>query len=407
LKLEKIRNFELMLASLTPDIWAQVSSGWTIHLAGVQFCVWVHHTKETVDMAWPRLLHKRPGYFEIGKEFMMPALRRRILERLKTGAALCLVVCATIALPRPISQEKSRPEHESGAVQVQMRNVMYHYTDNIAVHILRFGGELVPTTSGRPPVFDDKNSFSLHIAAAEISLDTKSLANVLNTNVFAGKDAPLKDISVGIEGGRLKVKGKLHKHGDISFETVGQLSATGDGRVRLHMEKIKAMHLPLKGLMDLFGLDIADLIKTGKVQGVEVDKDDLILDTGKILPPPRIAGRVTEVRLEGNNIVQVFGAPQKFSWSRSTVQNYMAYHGNKLQFGKLTMADADMVLIDPDPKDPFDFYLDRYKDQLVAGYSKTTRENGLRVYMVDFNKLNRKISPPAEQRRQEGQPSVN
>ncbi len=273
-----------------------------------------------------------------------------------------------------------------------MRNVIYHYTDNIAVHILRFGGELVPTTPGHPPVFDDKNSFSLHIAAAEISLDTQSLANVLNANVFAGKDAPLKDISLGNEGGRLKVKGKLHKQGDISFETAGQLSVTADGKVRLHAEKIKALHLPLKGFMDLFGVDIADLIKTGKVQGVEVDKDDLILDTGKILPPPRIAGRVTEVRLEGNTIVQVFGAPQKFPWSRGPAQSYMAYHGNKLQFGKLTMNDTDMVLIDSDLKGPFDFYLDHYMEQLVAGYSKTTRENGLRVYMVDFNKLNRKTS---------------
>src|SRR5882762_3948971 len=102
----------------------------------------------------------------------MPTLRRRILKRLKAGTPLCLLVCATVVLPRPISQDKSQPEHESGAVQVQMRNVIYHYTDNIAVHILRFGGELVPTTPGHPPVFDDKNSFSLHIAAAEISLDT-------------------------------------------------------------------------------------------------------------------------------------------------------------------------------------------------------------------------------------------
>ena len=51
------------------------------------------------------------------------------------------------------------------------------------------------------------------------------------------------------------------------------------------------------------------------------------------------------------------------------------------------MSDTDLLLIDPAPKDPFDFYLDRYKDQLVAGYSKTTPSFGLNVYMVDFNKL--------------------
>src|SRR3989440_10385008 len=74
--------------------------------------------------------------------------------------------------------------------------------------------------------------------------------------------------------------------------------------------------------------------------------------------------------------------------SRFTV-NYMAYRGNQLRFGKLTMSDTDMVLIDMDPKDPFDFYLDHYRDQLVAGYTKMTPEFGLRVFMRDFHKLHR------------------
>jgi len=131
------------------------------------------------------------------------------------------------------------------------------------------------------------------------------------------------------------------------------------------------------------------LIKTGKVQGVTAEKDDLILDPAQALPPPHIEGQVAQVRLEGNNIVQVFGDPQKHKWLNVTARNYMAYSGNRLKFGKLTMDNTDMVLIDPDPRDPFDFYLDHYKDQLVAGYTKTTPAFGLRVFMVDYNKLKR------------------
>jgi hypothetical protein len=67
----------------------------------------------------------------------------------------------------------------------------------------------------------------------------------------------------------------------------------------------------------------------------------------------------------------------------------MAYRGNRLKFGKLTMEDTDMVLMDADPRDPFDFSLDRYKEQLMAGYSKTTASFGLRVFMVDLNKLSK------------------
>ena len=280
-------------------------------------------------------------------------------------------------------------------MQAQMHNVMYHFTDNVWVHLINVGGSLVPTTPGHYPIFDDKNSFELHISAAEITMDPQSLANVMNTHVFSAKDAPLKDISVTIEKGGLKVKGKLHNKGDIGFETEGQLSATSDGKIRLHAEKIRALHLPVKGLMDLFGVDIADLIKSGKVRGVQTEKDDLILDPAEILPPPRLAGKISDIHLDGNNIVLIFGDPKSYAWAKVPAQNYMAFRGNRLQFGKLLMTDTDMLLVDPDPRDAFDFYLDRYKDQLIAGYSKTTPTFGLRVYMVDFNKLKRK-SPPTK-----------
>jgi hypothetical protein len=68
----------------------------------------------------------------------------------------------------------------------------------------------------------------------------------------------------------------------------------------------------------------------------------------------------------------------------------MAYTGAELRFGKLTMSDTDLILIDLDPKDPFDFYLEHYKEQLAAGYTKNTLSSGLRAYFRDYNKLTEK-----------------
>jgi hypothetical protein len=281
------------------------------------------------------------------------------------------------------------PADGSHSVEVQMRNVMYHFTDNIAVHIRRLHGELIPK-KGDIPVFDDKESFTLKIASAEIAISPSFLANVLNSYVFAKRDAPVKDVSIRIESGdRLKIKGKLHSKGDIAFETEGRLSTTPDGKIRLHAEKVKALHLPVKGLMDLLGIEISDLIKTGKVHGVTAEKDDLILDPQTLLPPPHIAGQVSSVRLERDNLVQVFGTSETSMPVQFAATNYMYYRGNQLRFGKLTMTGTDMALIDMNPQDPFDFYLDHYKEQLVAGYTKETPSFGLRVFMRDFNKIAR------------------
>jgi hypothetical protein len=278
------------------------------------------------------------------------------------------------------------------AVRVAMRNVVYHFTDDIAVHIISVQGVLLPTRSPQIVVFDDKTSFLLNLDYAEIAISCDSLAHVLNERVFAAADAPIKNVNIQSNGNTLLVKGNLHQKGNVAFETVGTLSATADGRIRLHAEKVKAAHLPVKGLMDLLGIDFADVINARKVQGVALEKDDLLLDPAEILPPPRIRGKVTAVRIQGNEIVQIFGTQTPANFASAVSGNYMAYRDNELRFGKLTMHDTDMVLIDMNPQDPFDFYLDHYKDQLVAGYSKTTPSSGLRVYMRDYNKLRKQTA---------------
>jgi hypothetical protein len=298
---------------------------------------------------------------------------------------------AIVCLAQISVRSESKPASESAAVRTEMHNVTYHFTDEITVHIRDLLGQLIPDNPEGPVIFDDKDSFTLRIDGAEIAMGTDALSRVLNQRVFGASDAPLKQLAITAHGNVLTVKGKLHSKGDLAFESEGSLSATDDGEIRIHTQKIKAAHLPVKAMMDLLGVKIANLISTEKVRGVRVDGDDLLIDVQQILPPPRIEGRVTSVRIEGPQLVQVFGTlPKDGERARKIVGthgNYMAYRGARLQFGKLTMSDADMILIDTDPKDPFDFFLDRYKDQLVAGYSKTTPENGLRVYMPDFNKL--------------------
>ena len=155
----------------------------------------------------------------------------------------------------------------------------------------------------------------------------------------------------------------------------------------MQADKIRALHLPVKGFMDLIGADIADFIKTEKVPGLSADGNGLIFDLKETLPPPHIAGAVTAVRIQGQNLILTFGTTSKGNTAQREGGNYMAYRGNQLRFGKLTMSGADLTLVDMDPNDPFDFYLDHYLQQLEAGYTKITPNFGLRVSMKDFDKL--------------------
>ena len=306
------------------------------------------------------------------------------------GSALCHLICFLICLSTPgiiVAQQGAAQKKPDAAVRAQMRNVRYRFSDDISVHIHSLNGALVPTGDNDFPILDDKNSFRIHIDAAEISISARSLASLLNTYVFAGPSSPLSRISVSIVDGQLKMNGRLHDKGDIPFEAQGVLSPTPDGRVRLHSEKIKALHVPVKGLMDAFGIGVDDMIKSGKVPGVQAEGNDLILDLEQMLPPPHIDGKVTAVRIENHSIIQTFGGTGATPAAKLQNANYMSYRGNRLRFGRLTMDDADVVLYDMDPADAMDFFLDHYREQVAAGYTKISTNFQLRVFLKDFDKL--------------------
>ncbi|HEX5475159.1 MAG TPA: hypothetical protein VFX12_10895 [Vicinamibacterales bacterium] len=275
---------------------------------------------------------------------------------------------------------------------VEMRHVALHVADGVVLQIDSLDGEFISRSAHEPPIFDDPTSYTLDVRRAEMSIDATSLTTLLNRRAFAGPHAPLSDVRVTIEHGALRAHGKLHKGVSVPFEMTAAVSATPDGRLRLHATKLKAVGIPVKGLLDLLGLQVDRLMKMPPGAGIRADGDDLLIDTAAILPPPRTEGRLADVRVSGHALrLRMIGSadPPARPASRPdpAARNYLYFYGGSIRFGRLTMANTDLQLIDANPRDPFDFFPADYNAQLVAGYSRNTRRGGLRVYMPDYARV--------------------
>jgi len=280
------------------------------------------------------------------------------------------------------SQEIAEPH---APVEVQMRNVNLHLDRSLVLEIRSLRGQMIPTSRIKPVTLDDVNSFGMRIDSGEIALSAKNLSDLLNKYVFAYPGAPLKDIVITIERGRVKQRAVMHKGLDVPFELEGTLDVTNDGEVRFHVEKASSAHIPFKGLLHLFGEDLSKVINLKSDRGVTLDGDNILMNPGRMLPPPRIDGRVTAVRIEGDRMIQTFRSKDaKALVPPYKAQNYIYHQGGVLRFGKLTMTDADLEIVDQSPRTPFEFSLPDYNRQLVAGYSKNTPARGLIVFMPDL-----------------------
>src|SRR5438270_761595 len=75
-----------------------------------------------------------------------------------------------------------------GRVRAEMRNIYYHFTDSIAVHIVFLQGDLVPVGKEGLPIFDDPNSFNLEVSSAELTINTSATHSwKANVDFCAGK----------------------------------------------------------------------------------------------------------------------------------------------------------------------------------------------------------------------------
>ena len=104
---------------------------------------------------------------------------------------------------------------------------------------------------------------------------------------------------------------------------------------------------------------------------------------GRVVSSPAVQAGVVYFESYDSNFYAVDAASGQVKWTFATKgeKRFAAKHMHGMLPENDTMAD------------PFDFFPDHYKEHLVAGYSKTTASGGLLVYMPDYNKIAKPLSP--------------
>jgi hypothetical protein len=151
---------------------------------------------------------------------------------------------------------------------------------------------------------------------------------------------------------------------------------------------LKAAGVLKKGLLDALGIKLANVAQPNHQPSFVIRGDDVFVSVMRLFPPPHIAGKLSSVRIEGDQLVQVFGKPDApFKPIPVPSDRFIYFRGGTVAFGKLTMKDVDLELTDKDETRIFDFSLDHYHQQLEAGYSKSLPNLGLVVYTADYSRI--------------------
>lgn len=295
---------------------------------------------------------------------------------------------------KPPAPTSATPAASSGTnagptTQVYAHNLLLHKGPDFQIFIPWVRGEMVPNKPGVVPSFDDMSSFYFDIHRGVIHVRLQDLSRFLNAGLV--RNMPLTHIELKASGTQLQMSGTLRKKlVPLPVQLTGSLSVTPKGLVRFHIEHVSVLKMPMKGLLGALHVSASDLVSSG-AKGIQIDGNDVVFDTELLLPPPHVRGELTSVAiitdLKQPALEAVYGNARNDRDVERRWRNFLHLTDGTLRFGKLTMQNADMIMIDATDNQWFDLDLANYQAQLTNGISYTTPQEGLEIYMPSLDAL--------------------
>ncbi len=264
-------------------------------------------------------------------------------------------------------------------------NLILRKGPHFRVYVRWIRGQMRSTRKDQNPSFDLPESFLLEIEKGVINVKLADIADYLNSGE-TGK-SPLTGISIENKDGELHVHGTLHKLMPLPVQLQGVPSPLPDGRLKFHLTKISVLKIPMKGLLRIFHVNAEDLVPSTGVAGVQVSENDLYLDTQRFLPPPHIHGQISSVSPSGDELKVIYGNADTDEQKLAQWHNFLRLVGGSLDFGKLSMRQADLTMIDATDDPWFELDLANYQAQLVYGTTRMTEKAGVEIYMPNLKNL--------------------
>ena len=320
-------------------------------------------------------------------------LKRTLATLLAGLAAIALFSVSGCGKPET-APEAPKPqrvytEPQGGMTQFFTKNVIYRVDEDIVCEMPNFVADIRVFEPNQPFIPANIDDFVVQVHTANLTIDEKSMAALFNKYVFNYPGSPLFDVQIKVLDGKLRQTAKLKKFGlTLTCELEGQIKANGKGQLVLHPTSIKSNGIPVKGLFDLIGLEVASLINANEDKGVKIEGNNVILFPDRMIPPPTLRGFCTGATLTPGKITMTFDDGVKRpepDYPDKEAKNYILMWGGNVLINNNLVLNTKMQMIDDTPDDPMHYYMPVYREQLQAGTTVATTKGEMLAYLSDVH----------------------
>jgi len=265
------------------------------------------------------------------------------------------------------------------------KNVIYRVDEDIVIGMPNLNADIQVYEPNQPFIPANREDYLVRVHTGDFVIDQDAMAQIFNKYELTYPGCPLSDLKIEAKQGKLKMSGIMRKGIPLPFEMEGSLRPNGKGQVVLTPDSVKSAGIPVKGLMNLIGLEVANLMNSRPNGGMKIDGNDIIIYADKLLPAPAVSGFVSGAKVEPGKVILTFDdqvrrevPPLPEPWA----QNWILMHGGNVLINSHLILDASLHMIDLNPKDPMHYYMPLYREQLEAGLTVGTKTSTI-AYLPD------------------------
>jgi hypothetical protein len=268
--------------------------------------------------------------------------------------------------------------------------------------------------------FDDLDSFHLTLQQSAIRIRPDVLAGMFNESVFNYPNSKVRDFKVTIESrdakdlddaqhardkdkekekdkdkddvekpppGKhlVKLSGKVNLIAWIPFEMFTELSVDPKTNTMvISVDHLKIFgKIPATKLIKWTPMHLDKVITLPPNQSLMVSGNQIMVKPFGLFPPPRINGKLESVTVGADDITIAF-AGEAVPAPKSEAKNYVYLSGGIAQFGKFRMQDTDVLILDQNQSNPFNFSIAHYADMIKRSTVDVRDLRSVTVSMPDY-----------------------
>lgn len=197
-----------------------------------------------------------------------------------------------------------------GPTRLDVKLGTFYYRPGIPFLLSNFAASMTPRGKTMPSCL----AKTTDVESGFVTITGDALTRLFDEKMQSAKGKQnIHDVKIQFKNGEVLISGIAEKGVPLHFSIQGPVDALGGRDIRLYARKVSVLGIPVKGLLQMIGLQVGNVMHLQKSEGVITQENSLFFDPEKLA---HIVGHIGRAEVRNDRLEVTFSRIHKQAANR-------------------------------------------------------------------------------------------